>query len=321
MAPENQVNPFLKVDKAVHDKAFNDWADKPVEQIITERDKVKADLKKATDEAGPECDLSKVTSVAGNSVLDKFFRIINMHSQLSGLEAAVTKQNDNSRLADDINNNRTRPTPATPEVRDQGRYDILSSSVQRHLRDTNGTLRHAKNQAVVIETDLPGNDILNTLFTRTGGWDPFAPRRPGWVPSNQIPIQVTDIIPVFLTSYNAIKYMEETTYTNAAVEIAEAAEAPEAVLALTERSVPIEKIAVSIPVTEEALEDESQVARYLDNRLMFMLRQRLDGQILNGNGTAPNIQGITTKVGCQRSGLGRQFCEASQYASDRTDPG
>jgi HK97 family phage major capsid protein len=43
--------------------------------------------------------------------------------------------------------------------------------------------------------------------------------------------------------------------------------------------------------------------QYIDNRLGYMVKQRLDGQILNGDGTAPNIAGITDD---SRTGLQTQ---------------
>ena len=59
-----------------------------------------------------------------------------------------------------------------------------------------------------------------------------------------------------------------------------------------------------LPVTDEQLEDEPQVRGYINNRLPFMIRQRLDLQILVGNGTAPNLRGILNVVGIQTQAKG-----------------
>jgi HK97 family phage major capsid protein len=90
--------------------------------------------------------------------------------------------------------------------------------------------------------------------------------------------------------------MEETTFTNNAAEAAAGGAAGEAALALTERSAPVEKIAVFIPASEEQLEDVPAAEAYLNNRLGYMVRQRLDGQILNGDGSTPNLKG-TLNIG------------------------
>jgi len=118
------------------------------------------------------------------------------------------------------------------------------------------------------------------------------------------PLMVADLLPVLPTSQAAIKYMEETTFTNNAAETAEAGTYGEAALAFTERSVPVEKIAVWLPVTDEQLEDVPSMAAYINNRLAYMLEARLDSQILNGNGTPPNLMGTLNVSGIQTQAKG-----------------
>jgi HK97 family phage major capsid protein len=98
--------------------------------------------------------------------------------------------------------------------------------------------------------------------------------------------------------------MEETTFTNAAAEAAEGGTYQEAALAFTEQTSLVRKIAVFLPVTDEQLEDEPRIRGIIDNRLPFMVRQRLDSQILVGNGTAPNLRGVINVVGIQTQAKG-----------------
>jgi HK97 family phage major capsid protein len=145
---------------------------------------------------------------------------------------------------------------------------------------------------------------LKTLMTTTAGWDPEEIRTGRVVEFATRPIQVADIIPQTTTSQSAVQYMEETTFTNNAAEIAEAGTYPEAALALTERTSLVRKISVFLPVTDEQLEDEPQVRGYINNRLPFMIRQRLDLQILTGSGVAPNLAGILNVAGIQTQAKG-----------------
>jgi HK97 family phage major capsid protein len=110
---------------------------------------------------------------------------------------------------------------------------------------------------------------------------------------------VADLIPQTTTTQAAVKYMEETTYTNAAAETAEGGTYPESALAFTERLSPVQKIPTFIPLTDEQLEDVPRMRGIVENRLAFMIRQRLDLQIISGNGTAPNLRGILNVVGIQ----------------------
>lgn len=59
-----------------------------------------------------------------------------------------------------------------------------------------------------------------------------------------------------------------------------------------------------LPVTDEQLEDEPQVRGLIDNRLRFMVRQRLDSQILVGSGTGVNLTGILNTAGIQTQAKG-----------------
>lgn len=97
-------------------------------------------------------------------------------------------------------------------------------------------------------------------------------------------------------SQRTLSYLEETTFTNNAVETAEGSAAGEAALAFTERTITIEWLPVFIPVTEIALSDIEWTESYLRSRLGFMVRQRLATQLLNGDGTTPNIKGYATFV-------------------------
>lgn len=52
-------------------------------------------------------------------------------------------------------------------------------------------------------------------------------------------------------------------------------------------------------MTEEVLMDAPLLAAYITNRLTYMLQVREQAQVLNGNGTAPNIKGILQFSGVQ----------------------
>jgi HK97 family phage major capsid protein len=104
--------------------------------------------------------------------------------------------------------------------------------------------------------------------------------------------------------------MEETTHTNNAAEIAEEtnAAAPtaygEAAIVMTERTVPVEKIPVWIPVTEEQLSDVEGIGQFVENRLRYMIGNRLDGQLVAGDGSTPNLRGVINATNIQTQALG-----------------
>lgn len=150
-----------------------------------------------------------------------------------------------------------------------------------------------------VELNMDPRVALKTTMTTAAGWAPQAIRTDVVIPNAQRPVQVVDLIPSGQTSQASVVYMEETTFTNAAAETSENAAYPESALAFTERTSPVQKIPTFLPVTDEQLEDVPQVEAYVNNRLTFMIRQRLDAQILNGNGTTPNLKGILNASGLQ----------------------
>ena len=102
------------------------------------------------------------------------------------------------------------------------------------------------------------------------------------------------------TDQNAFVYLEETTFTNNAGEIAESGDissANESALAFTERTESIRKIATFLPVTDELLADVAGIQGYVNSRLTTMMTLRMDNQLLNGDGSAPNLTGVLNKSG------------------------
>lgn len=133
---------------------------------------------------------------------------------------------------------------------------------------------------------------------------PTAARRPDIVPSAQLRITVSDLMASGTTDSNTLEYYEETTFTNAAAETAENTAKPESTIDFTLRTDTVRKIATWIPISDEALNDNAQLRSYVENRLLYMVRQREESQLLVGNGTPPNIQGILNRSGIQTQAKG-----------------
>ena len=150
-------------------------------------------------------------------------------------------------------------------------------------------------------------------FLTTSGWAPETTRIPRVILDEQRPIEIVDAVPVFRTGQAAVVYMEETTFTNAAAERAENASYAEGTLILTERTSNVRSIGVSLPVTDEQLADVEGIIDYLDQRLEFMVRQRLDGQIIAGDGNAPNLAGTLNVAGINTQALGADTVPDAVY--------
>jgi len=161
------------------------------------------------------------------------------------------------------------------------------------------------------------NPEMKTLMERTAGWAPESTRIPRFIDMALSNLVITDMMPVGNTDQALIKYMEETTYTNTAAEKAEGVTSVEATLAMTERSVTVQKIAVHLTVTEEQLADVDQVAGYVDARLRNMVQRRLETQLIAGDGNPPNLMGfLNAGVASQAKG-GDDTIDAIYKAMDK----
>lgn len=101
-----------------------------------------------------------------------------------------------------------------------------------------------------------------------------------------------------------LEYYEETTFTNNAATVAEGGTKPESALDWTLRTESVSKIATWIPATSEALADISWMESTIRNRIVFMVQRVEEAQLLNGDGTAPNLSGITDRSGVQTQAKG-----------------
>lgn len=110
-------------------------------------------------------------------------------------------------------------------------------------------------------------------------------------------LRLADLIDRQTTDLGSVPYLIEAPNTGSAAEVAEGAAKPEATFTFTEDSAPVRTIAHWVPITRAAAEDNSTLVGYINGRLAYGLELRLDAQILNGNGTAPNLRGIMNTSG------------------------
>lgn len=258
------------------------------------------------EEAGPAIDLTRVKCISGDSTT-KAAEIKKLNDELTDLGQQRDQLSHVHKAAQRVRTAGVSPEGVGAEngsEPDSGRAMFEQAQQTKSVGHLFTESKAYKSRTGGVGPEAKLDIELKTLMTTSAGWAPENTRTGRVVDFATRPVQVIDLIPQGTTNQNAVVYMEETTFTNNAAETAEAGTYPEAALALTEQSSTVRKIAVFLPVTDEQLEDEPQVRGYIDQRLPFMLRQRLDSQILNGNGTAPNLRGILNVAGIQTQAKG-----------------
>jgi HK97 family phage major capsid protein len=169
-------------------------------------------------------------------------------------------------------------------------------SIGEQFTNTDAYAKYMSNGVKGVDSQAEFKSTLNTT-----GYPPESLRAPGILETAlRDPNAVIGLFDQIQTDQNAFVYLEETTFTNNAGEIAESGDissANESALAFTERTESIRKIATFLPVTDELLADVSGIQGYVNSRLTTMMRLRMDNQLLNGNGSAPNLTGVLNKSG------------------------
>jgi HK97 family phage major capsid protein len=145
----------------------------------------------------------------------------------------------------------------------------------------------------------------------TAGYAPATVRGPRLVEAALRRPMVADLIPSDNTDQTAIRFMEETTFTNAAAPVAEDAQKPESALAYTERTVPVQVIATVLPFSRQQMDDVNGFRSMVDNRLTLMLALAEEAQLLTGSGTPPALEGFLTKTGVQTQAKGADSVPAA----------
>ena len=154
-----------------------------------------------------------------------------------------------------------------------------------------------------VEKGVKGVDSQAEFKTtlNTTGYPPESLRAPGILETAlRNPDSVIGLFDQIQTNQNAYVYLEETTFTNNAGAVAESTDissANEGALAFTERTESIRKMATFLPVTDELLADVAGIQGYVNSRLSTMMKLNLDNQLINGNGSAPNLTGVLNKSG------------------------
>jgi HK97 family phage major capsid protein len=120
----------------------------------------------------------------------------------------------------------------------------------------------------------------------------------------QRPLMLRDLVTPGLTTSDTVEYVRVTSITNNAAPVAEATTTsngtkPESSIATVRVQAPVRTIAHWIPVTKRALSDVAQVQTLIDGFLQYGLEEELEDQMLSGDGTGENFDGLAHVSGVQ----------------------
>lgn len=134
------------------------------------------------------------------------------------------------------------------------------------------------------------------------------------------PLTIRDLISVRRTTSDTVEYVKQLAHTNAAAPVAEATSSaaptapggagalvldanggykPEGAWTFQKATAVVKTIAEWVPATKRALADVAALEGLINDELAADLQETEETQILTGNGTGENLQGILTTSGIQ----------------------
>ncbi|HFJ7157007.1 TPA: phage portal protein [Escherichia coli] len=117
-----------------------------------------------------------------------------------------------------------------------------------------------------------------------------------WIPGIIMPglrrLTIRDLLAQGRTSSNALEYVREEVFTNNADVVAEKALKPESDITFSKQTANVKTIAHWVQASRQVMDDAPMLQSYINNRLMYGLALKEEGQLLNGDGTGDNLEGL-----------------------------
>lgn len=243
-------------------------------------DAVKGEIKTTYDALDKKTnDLAEVIKAAKDGSVSK--EALDGH--LKTLQGEIEKL---GKKADDLDTKLSRPEHGDrPKGNSPGR-EVIDSEEFKSLqkRGSGRSGRIELKTAITNVATTVGSQTLQVLTPRQ--------RVSGLIVQPEQPLMVRDLIPVGPTTSNAIEFIRETGFTNAAAPVAENTTKPESAMTFGLEVAPVRTIAHWIPASRQVIADAPMLMAHIDNRLRYGLKLKEEQQILLGDGTGQNLEGL-----------------------------
>jgi HK97 family phage major capsid protein len=150
-----------------------------------------------------------------------------------------------------------------------------------------------------FSTGAVGFEVKGTLLEGAGGGGgpiaaPVPQVIPGVVEKLFQPLTFADLLLSGQATVNSLRYVVEGTATSGAAGVAEGGLKPQSTLGLTTTDEAIKKIATSLKISDEMLEDAPAVQSYINGRLTLFVRIEEERQLIRGTSGGNEVQGLLT---------------------------
>lgn len=159
-----------------------------------------------------------------------------------------------------------------------------------------------------VSIEMDQKAIISSLTTDANGsaGDLVVPQRAGLVDAVERRMTVRDLLTPGRTNSGSIQYPKETGFTNSAATHTETGGTakPQSEIKFDISTATVTTIAHWVQATRQILDDAPMLQSYIDGRLRYGLRYAEEAQLLNGDGTGTNLNGIYTQATASTANLG-----------------
>jgi HK97 family phage major capsid protein len=129
-------------------------------------------------------------------------------------------------------------------------------------------------------------------------------------------VHIRSLIPNGSTDSQTIRFPKESAYTDNAAATAQGSTLGQSDFDITATSVNVEKIGTFMRITEEMLADTPQLSSYLSARVPSKVLSKEDAEILNGDGSSPNLDGLFTDGAAFVTSSSANFYQSIESANE-----
>jgi len=143
-------------------------------------------------------------------------------------------------------------------------------------------------------------------------------RVPGIVGPGERALIIRDLLPVGTTSSDTVRYVREELVTDsAAPQAGQGVTKAESDFDFEALTCPIETIAHFVVISTQLLDDAIGLQSYIDSRMRYLLLLEEEDQLLNGDGTGNNLNGLNTQATAYNATLETDLAIASPTDIDK----
>ncbi|HBM0283746.1 phage major capsid protein [Salmonella enterica] len=116
-------------------------------------------------------------------------------------------------------------------------------------------------------------------------------------------LTIRDLLAQGRISSNSLEYVREELFTNNAASVAEKALKPESDITFSKQTANVKTVAHWIQASRQVMDDAPMLQSYVNNRLMYGLALEEERQLLNGDGSGDDLEGINHVATAYDTGL------------------